>query len=79
MNHLITKKDLFHIISDAKTKMSNLTLPMEISGKEVEQTELATIAIAESLIMYFNANKLFTNLPQIDYTDTSCKFEPNEE
>lgn len=79
MIHLVTKKDLFDIVSKAKENMANITLPMEISGKEVEQGELATVAIMESLIMYFNKNKLFTKMPIVDYTDTSTQFEPNEE
>jgi len=79
MTHVITKKDLFFIISAAKKNMLNLRLPMQISGSEVDQSELTTIAIAESLITYFNANKLFTKLPEFDYTDTSCQFESDEE
>lgn len=77
--HLILKQELFFIISDAKRNMANLRSPMEISGKELDPGDLPTIAIIEAFISYLNRNKLLVNLTKLDYTDSSCKFESNEE
>lgn len=78
-NHIINSKALFNIISDAKQNMANLKLPMEVSGIKMEECDFRAIAVIEALTMYLNRNKLLKNLVEIDYTDTSCQYESNEE
>ena len=66
--YLINKAELFRIISDAKQHMATKALPISVSGKVVDQSELPTIAIIESVLTFLNSKKLLTNQVDLDYT-----------
>lgn len=75
--HLVTRADLFKIVSNAKQNMANISLPLYVSEKQVEQECIPTVAIMESVLMYLNSKNLLTNQVNLDYTDSSC-FHDNE-
>jgi len=70
--YLITKSDLFKIVSDAKVKMSNISLPLYLSDQEVEQRELASVAILESVVMFLNSKGFLNQQLGLDVTDPGC-------
>lgn len=75
MTKLITKSDLHEIISNAKDNMAKFSLPLYITGKEVEQKEVVALAVLESVLMHLNNRNLLSNLVSIDYTDPTCDHE----
>lgn len=76
MTSLITKSDLGLIISNAKSQFTKFNLPLHISDKEVEQTELVALALLESTLVYLNRKGLLTNLVSMDYTDPGAAHDP---
>lgn len=66
-SHLINYSDLFNIISNAKTNMSRMSLPLHVSLKEIGQRELPTVAITEAVLMYLNSKGLLVKNVKIDY------------
>ena len=76
---LITAKDLFFLISQAKSEYSHLPLDMHLSVKFVEKKDLAHISVANAMIMWLNGRNLLKRLPRFDVTDSSCKFEEMDE
>lgn len=79
LDHLITKNDLFGIISGAKSEYNNISLPLHISGRKVDTSELTAIAMIEAVVSYLNKNHLLKRLPKLDYTDASGEFDTVEE
>ena len=75
--HLISRSDLHKIVSDAKRNMANISLPLYVSEKQVEQECIPTVAIMESVLMYLNSKNLLTSQVNLDYTDSAC-FHDNE-
>ena len=72
---MLSKKDLFVIIDAAKNNMFRSRLPMYISGKQVEQEELVSIAVLEAALTFLNSKKLLTSLVNLDYTDPACDID----
>jgi len=68
MTYKIDSKDLFKIVSDAKDKMFYLNPPLFVSGKELEQGQIPTMAMLESVLMFLNSKGLLTKLVEMDYT-----------
>jgi hypothetical protein len=79
LNHMVTKNDLFGIQSEAKKEYSQLTLPMFVTGRSVDSSELPSIAMIEAVVSYLNKNHLLKRLPKIDYTDASGEYDTLEE
>jgi hypothetical protein len=52
MTYKIDKKDLDSIISNAKSNMSRLNLPIYVSRKEVGNHHLPSMAILESVLTF---------------------------
>ena len=63
--------NLSEIIDQAKTLMSNKTMPMFLGDKKkkVQEHEQATICIIESTISHMNKNDCLKRLPKFDYKD----------
>lgn len=76
---LITKADLNIIVSNAKSRIVSFSTPLYISDKEVESSELASLAILESVIMHLNGKKLLTNMVTVDYTSPGAAHDPDQE
>jgi hypothetical protein len=67
LEHVITRLDLHEITSNAKTNFSNLRLPMIISQKEIESSDLIAVSVVEAVISYLNKNNLLKKLAKFDY------------
>lgn len=79
LDHMVTKNDLFHIISDAKQEYTHQRINPEISGRPVDKSELTTVAVIEAFVSYLNRNALLKKLVKMDYTDPSNDFESTED
>lgn len=79
LDHLVTKGDLFDIVSSAKNELRNMTLPMHVSGRKIDNTELNAIAMIEALVSYLNKHHLLKSVPKLDYTDESGQFDTMED
>lgn len=67
LDHIINGRDLFDIISGAKSTYSKFHLPLKISGKQVESNELANVAVIESTLGYLNKMSLMKKVVKFDY------------
>lgn len=76
---LITVKDLFLIISSAKTEYRNVPLDAHISHKKVDECDFKHISFANAVILWLNGNRLLKKLVKFDYTDKSNEYETTEE
>lgn len=76
---LIDAKDLFFLISSAKSEYGHLKADTHISNKRVEQEDFRHIALANALIMWLNGHRVLKNLVKFDFTDTSSQYEETEE
>lgn len=65
--HLITADDILLIGSLAKTKYSEMSVPMFIGEKKVGYDDLRVVALAEAFIGYMNLNHLARKEIQINY------------
>lgn len=68
LEHLINKRDLFDILSGAKSAYSNFSLPISVSGRQVEPGEAPNVAVVESFISYLNRMNLLKKTVKFDYT-----------
>jgi hypothetical protein len=77
--YLFTNDDLLKVLDNAKQNMSNFSLPLYISNKDVQQGSMVSLAIIESVLMLLNSKNLLTKQVKIDYSDASCNFVIDEE
>ena len=77
-NYLLTKSDLNKIVSDAKENMFRFNLPIYITRKEVEQRDISSLAVIESILMHLNSKNLLKRFIEIDYTDPSADHDQDE-
>jgi len=68
LEHVVNNYDLFSIISGAKTAYSRLNLPIKITKKQVDSSDVPSVAMVESVISYMNKNNLLKKLVKFDYT-----------
>jgi hypothetical protein len=73
---LITKKDLFKIVSDSKANMLNMSFPLYISDVLVEQVDFTTLAVLESVLMHLNSRGLLVGEVCVEYTDACAGHDP---
>lgn len=66
--HLLTMEDFQNIIRYAKSQFVNMTLPAQISKREVYPSEVPQVLMIEAVIGYLNKSKLLRKLVKIDYT-----------
>lgn len=68
---LLDKNNLDQIIDNAKTLMSNKTMPMFLGEKKrrIPEHEQATVCLIESTISQLNKNDCLKRLPKFDYKD----------
>lgn len=71
--HLLTMGDFQQIISYAKGQYPNLTLPAQVSKREVYASEAPHLLMIEAVISYLNKSKLLKKLVKIDYTTRTNK------
>jgi hypothetical protein len=75
---LITFKDLFSLVSVAKSQYLLLKANLSISNQKVEEVDFKHIALANSLIMWLNNKGLLKQIVKFDMTDDSCWYEEEE-
>lgn len=66
LDHVVNNRDLFDIISTAKSEYSKLNLPLHISKKRVEATDLAHVAMITSIVGYLNRMSLLKKTVKFD-------------
>ena len=69
LEHCVNTYDLNEIISGAKNNYSNKRVPVRITKRQVDSSELPHLAIIESFIGYLNRNHLLKKLVKFDYTE----------
>lgn len=69
LEHVVNSADLFEIVSRAKNNYTRQSVPVRITRKQVESSELTHIAIIESFISYLNKMNLIKRLVKFDYTE----------
>lgn len=67
-DHMLTMGDFKEIVSYAKSQFINLTLPAQISKREVYQSDIAHLLIVDAVLTYLNKSKVLKKLVRIDYT-----------
>jgi hypothetical protein len=71
--HILTMNDFQSIISYAKSQFVQITLPAEVSKRDVYPSEVPHLMIIESVISYLNKLKILKKLVKIDYTTRTNK------
>lgn len=69
LDHVVNSNDLFHVISEAKSKFAKQNSQIFVSRKKLDNSELIHIAMIESFISYLSRNSLLKRLVKFDYTD----------
>lgn len=69
LEHVINSADLYNIISGAKSSYNKAKLPMRITNRQVDTSELPHVALIESFIGYLTNMHLVKKFIKFDYTD----------
>lgn len=68
LEHVVNVRDLDDIISGAKQKYVALNLPLHITRRRIDSSELPHVAMIESIISYFHKNHLLKKSVKFDIT-----------
>lgn len=71
LDHMITRNDFLGIVSSSKSAYNHLNLPINVSNKKIDNSELTTLAMIEGFTAYLNKNHLLKKLVRLDYTDSN--------
>jgi len=74
--YLLDKKDLYMIVCNAKKNMLDFNLPIYVTQNQVEQGEIPSLAMLESVLMTLNSKGLLNRIVKVDYTDPACEHDP---
>ena len=66
LEHVVNAGDLFDIISGAKSNYTKAPLPMRISKRPIDSSELPHVAMIESFISYLNKMSLLRKVVRFD-------------
>lgn len=66
LEHAINYYDLQNIISVAKNGWTRETLPMFVSGKQIESSEVGNAMVVEATLGYLNRHTLLKKLVKFD-------------
>lgn len=69
LEHIVNSHDLFDIISGAKAAYTRFYLPIKITRKQVDNSDIANVAVIESTLSYLNKLNLLKRLVKFDYTE----------
>jgi hypothetical protein len=69
LEHELNYFDFHEILCGAKIAYSNLRLPMRISRKPIDGSEVPNVAMIESVMSYLNKHSLLKRLVRIEYTE----------
>lgn len=69
LEHVINSYDLTNIICFSKVEYTKLRLPMKITRRQVDNSDLPHVAMIEAVISYLNKNHLLKKLVKFDITE----------
>jgi len=69
LEHIMGNYDLYSVIHSAKDEFVKLKVPMQISKKPIDSSDLRHVAMIESFIIYLNKNHLLKKLVKFDYKE----------
>lgn len=69
LEHVITSSDLFNIVSESKVQYTKFRLPMKITKRQVDSSDLPHVAMIESALSYLNRMNLLKRLVKFDITE----------
>lgn len=71
LEHVVTYRDFFNIVSEAKRGYTKVQLPITLSRKEVAPNDTAHVVMIESFISYLSKMNLLKKVVKFDRTDRS--------
>lgn len=77
--HVINRIDLLQMISNGGDKIAKMKMPVFISDKQMDQSEVRHVAMIEAIIGYMNRHGLLNREVNFDYTSDEFMFEPLED
>lgn len=69
LEHVVNSVDFSNIVSNSKVEYVKLRLPMKISRRQVDNSDLPHVAMIESVISYLNQNHLLKKLVKFEITE----------
>lgn len=66
MSHIVNNRDMQDMISVAKRSFADTSLPIRLSGVDMEPGHVSHILILEAFISYLNRNKLLNRFIKFD-------------
>lgn len=67
LEHVVTRGDLFDIMSYAKKTYTQFKLPLSVSGKQIDATEAPMVAQIEAVVSYLGKMNLLKRLVKVDH------------
>jgi Fe-S cluster biosynthesis and repair protein YggX len=77
--HVINRIDLLQIVSNGADYISKKRMPIHISEKRIESSDVRHVAMIEAVIGYMARNGLLSKEVRFDYTSDEYAFEPIED
>jgi hypothetical protein len=66
--HLLTAGDFHEIVGFAKSHYATMTLPAQVSRREIYPSEAPHLLMIEAVISYLNKHSILKRLVKIDYS-----------
>lgn len=67
--HVINYYDIFNIINTSKVNYANFKLPLKISKKQIDNSDVTHVAMIESVIGYLNKMNLLKKPVKFDHEE----------
>lgn len=77
--HVINRIDLLQMVSNGGAIIAKMKMPVCISNKQIDQTDVRHVAMIEAIIGYLNRNGLLNRPVDFDYTSDEYQFESLED
>jgi hypothetical protein len=68
IDHMVSYSDFSDMVSRAKASFATKPLPLRISNRQVDPSEVSHVLVIEALVGYLNKNRLLKRLVKFDYT-----------
>jgi len=68
LGHIVNRMDMLQMVSRSKSIFSTQTVPMFISHKKVDTSELVAVAVIEATLGYLNNKGLLNKSIKLEYT-----------
>lgn len=67
LEHVVNHRDLWEIVSGSKKNYTDFRLPLNVSGRVVDTSEVTHVAMIEAVVSYLNRMNLLKRLVKMDY------------